>query len=379
MPRNNQDKPKEKFGGYQSPHYTIVPDELFDEQMAELSGPELKVLLYIIRHTYGFKKDNDNISISQMLNGIIKRDGTRQDKGCGLSKPTLLQALRDLQERNLIIAERRMSRERGNEPTNYRLNVLTEPVPQVQSPPLVKDLYQGVGKGVLPTPWSKDLTTQDTREQETTRQETIISNRFDGDANLQQTSNSKFSKKQRKFSAKPTAETEDPPQRTQRNGFAPIAEVLSSRVGKLASRSPKTGSGSAGNPKGSSKSHAEPDEAASRSRGRPKKFPVPPDLEQFTKDITLEFHDSSKLASNLSFVGRVLEESGLDSAYLYQLMQEARTLTKQRGNIEKPSEDDVGSLNKFPYFRQTLLDLIEKEGRVVSARRNNQGRQSGVI
>ena len=70
-----------------------------------------------------------------------------------------------------------------------------------------------------------------------------------------------------------------------------------------------------------------------------------------------------------SFIGRVLHESGLAPTALYQLMQEARQLTKGRGNIDKPSEDDPGFRNRFPYFRRTLLDLVEKEGREVSARR----------
>ena len=38
-----------RFKGFVSPRYTQVPDALFDELMAYLSGAELKVLLYI-RH-----------------------------------------------------------------------------------------------------------------------------------------------------------------------------------------------------------------------------------------------------------------------------------------------------------------------------------------
>ena len=97
---------------------------------------------------------------------------------------------------------------------------------------------------------------------------------------------------------------------------------------------------------------------------------MPPDLDLFIQDISTEFHDASKLPSNRSFIGRVLHETGLPSTVLYQLMQEARQLTKRRGNIEKPSADDPGFRNRFPYFRQTLLDLVEKEGRVVAARRD---------
>jgi hypothetical protein len=45
--------------------------------MADLSGAELKVVLYVARRTFGFGKESDNISLSQMAQGITKRDGMR--------------------------------------------------------------------------------------------------------------------------------------------------------------------------------------------------------------------------------------------------------------------------------------------------------------
>src|SRR5215831_6575531 len=72
---------------------TLESNKSVDDLMSHLSGAELKVLLYIIRRTFGFKKDADNISLSQLLNGIVTRDGRRMDYGVGLSKPTLLTAL----------------------------------------------------------------------------------------------------------------------------------------------------------------------------------------------------------------------------------------------------------------------------------------------
>src|SRR3954465_5372317 len=93
---------KSTFRGFRSPTYTQVPDELFDELLSVLSGAELKVLLYIIRRTFGFKRDADAISLSQMMSGITTRDGDRLDRGVGLSKPTLLQALRSLEANNII-------------------------------------------------------------------------------------------------------------------------------------------------------------------------------------------------------------------------------------------------------------------------------------
>ena len=91
----------------------MVPDQLFDELLAELSGAEIKVLLYIIRRTYGFKRERDAISLSQMLCGIQTKDGKVLDRGVGLSKPTLLAAMRGLTERGIVRAERQRSAERG--------------------------------------------------------------------------------------------------------------------------------------------------------------------------------------------------------------------------------------------------------------------------
>jgi Bacteriophage replication protein O len=113
-----------RFKGFISPRYTQVPDELFDELMAYLSGAELKVLLYIIRRTFGFKKDSDNISLRQICNGIKTREGEVLDKGTGLSLSTVQIALKGLLEKNCVITARNRSKAKGDEPTTYSLNML---------------------------------------------------------------------------------------------------------------------------------------------------------------------------------------------------------------------------------------------------------------
>jgi phage replication O-like protein O len=122
------EKTKPKFPGFRKPTYTIVPDELFDELLADLTGSELKVLLYIIRRTFGWKKDTDNISLKQMIEGITKADGSVLDSGTGLSKPTVTKAVKSLVAKNVILARRRRSHEKGDESTTYALNVIGDPV-----------------------------------------------------------------------------------------------------------------------------------------------------------------------------------------------------------------------------------------------------------
>lgn len=114
------------FKGFSSPTTTPVPDALFDELLTELSGSELKVVLYIIRRTFGFKKTSDTISLKQMLHGITKKDGTPLDRGVGIrSKTTLLKVLNDLERKTLIVRQQRSNRERGSLPTAYRLKMVT--------------------------------------------------------------------------------------------------------------------------------------------------------------------------------------------------------------------------------------------------------------
>src|SRR3954447_23074034 len=96
----------EKFLGFASPNTTPTPDDLFDRFLPELSGGELKVLLYIIRRTYGFKKDSDAISMTQICEGIKTNTGKNLDYGTGLSKAAVKTAVRSLEQRGLIVVGR---------------------------------------------------------------------------------------------------------------------------------------------------------------------------------------------------------------------------------------------------------------------------------
>src|SRR3712207_6438328 len=115
-----------KFAGFSSPNTTPVPDVLFDELLLLLDNAELRVLLYIIRRTFGFKRSTDDIAISQMVDGIRKKDGTVLDRGTGMSKGSVIRGLKGLLEKGVILARRNTSRERGFEPTTYALKFKNE-------------------------------------------------------------------------------------------------------------------------------------------------------------------------------------------------------------------------------------------------------------
>jgi len=134
--------PEGAFPGFRAPSYTMVPDELFDQLLPDLSGAALKVLLYIVRRTFGFKKQCDNISLSQLCCGITTRDGRALDRGTGLSRSTVILALKELTGRNIIIAARHGNDKHGNEATTYQLHMASTtpagdppPGPKIGLPP----------------------------------------------------------------------------------------------------------------------------------------------------------------------------------------------------------------------------------------------------
>jgi hypothetical protein len=111
-----------RFAGFEEPNYTPIPDVFFDEVMCHLTEAELRVALYIMRRTFGFKKRADAISFNQFLKGITTRDGRRLDHGCGIAGRTnLTRALKGLEEKGIIVARRSTSTRGDAQTTVYEL------------------------------------------------------------------------------------------------------------------------------------------------------------------------------------------------------------------------------------------------------------------
>jgi len=149
------------YEGFGSPNGTIVPDDVFDVLMPQLTDPELRVLLYIIRRTFGFKRNEDNISLKQMVEGIRTRDGRVLDRGTGISKASVARGLKGLTEKGIIAVKHNSSAARGNEPTTYALRfkelqaphedvatqtLLPTPLSQIETPPLSQIETRGVSQ-----------------------------------------------------------------------------------------------------------------------------------------------------------------------------------------------------------------------------------------
>ena len=75
---------------FQKPNYHNVPNEFVDTYLKELSGAETKIIAVVMRKTFGFHKDFDYLSISQLM------------EYTGLSNRQIINSTQSLIEKDLI-------------------------------------------------------------------------------------------------------------------------------------------------------------------------------------------------------------------------------------------------------------------------------------
>lgn len=76
---------------FSAPNYTICPNDLIDYYMADMGGAELKVVLAIVRHTFGYHKKQEALTLEtlQEITGLCERsviEATRMTEERGLIK-----------------------------------------------------------------------------------------------------------------------------------------------------------------------------------------------------------------------------------------------------------------------------------------------------
>lgn len=94
---------------FSAPNYTQTPNEFFDVLLPTLKEGELRILLVIMRQTFGWQKKWDKISASQF------------EKKTGMDDRSVYRSLKSLVEKRLIIKHKKG--ERGSEECWYSLNV----------------------------------------------------------------------------------------------------------------------------------------------------------------------------------------------------------------------------------------------------------------
>jgi hypothetical protein len=250
----------------------------------------------------------------------------------GLSKKTLLQAIKSLEEQNIILTQRRRSQEKGDEPTSYRLHVRSEAAGEVSTPPVGEKLHHGGGGRSAPPPWGKNSPTQETVMGET---DLDLSNFERSHDNIEETGEER--RDQPRAHAAATTKIESV--QTAQAGSPPEPASLKDLIAR---RRQVSGGPRRGRVVGSSDD---------RER-----------LRAFLGDFALELGDEAPLASTITRTLNIFKTANLPPERWGDMLYQARGLTQEHtAQIRKTAGDGGDGLrrkNKMPYFLATLEHLV---------------------
>ena len=151
MPRRREDDqhpiPPTQFSGFERPeaNYFRMPNNWTDITAGISSIAELKVVEYILRHTWGYQEYGikKHITIDEFVHGRRRADGSRLDLGTGLSERAVYDGLRKAVEDGLIEEEIDDS-DRGRLKKYYSLKMKPDPGEEEAPADTLQTLQPGV-------------------------------------------------------------------------------------------------------------------------------------------------------------------------------------------------------------------------------------------
>src|SRR6266550_9065360 len=97
------------FEGFSKPeaNFFRLPNEWTDITAHITSLAEIKLVEYVLKHTWGYSEFNmvKKITTDEFMYGRKRKDGTRIDIGTGLSKPSVIEGLHKAVEHGLLEVE----------------------------------------------------------------------------------------------------------------------------------------------------------------------------------------------------------------------------------------------------------------------------------
>ncbi len=344
------------FEGFESPNTTPVPDVVFDRLLARLGEAELKALLYIVRRTFGFKRDRDPISFNQFLKGITTRDGRILDEGCGVrNRTTLSTALKSLEEKGIVISEKGTDERGENVTTIYRLRFKDG-----------RDTSQrgidGDDQGVV----------RQTYHRSTNSPPPVVRQTYPQETGLQQTDRHPSNDRMASADEKRKKPTTSSAARTPTSAGdvvkrLPLAEAVTRwqecQPGAGTQRTvapPQQGNNDAAGPA------RQPAVPMAPRRGRIRQVPQQDEdyqmLQAYMVDFARELNDRAPLKASTTRLYNLLKRSGTDhDAFIAQLYA-ARAIVKERtSSIRSCGEDSAAGFptrHKAAYFFAVLEDIL---------------------
>jgi DNA-binding PadR family transcriptional regulator len=142
------------FPGFSKPeaNFFRLPNEWTDITASITSLAEVKLVEYVLKHTWGYSEFDlvKKITTNEFMYGRKKKDGTRVDSGTGLSKPSVIEGLNNAVKHGLLEVEIDES-DKARIKKCYKLRMKTpleETEPEVKAAQTeVKNVYIG-GKNI---------------------------------------------------------------------------------------------------------------------------------------------------------------------------------------------------------------------------------------
>src|SRR6266480_3668441 len=98
-----------QFDGFSKPeaNFFRLPNEWTDITAHITSLAEMKLVEYVLKHTWGYSEFDmvKKITTDEFMNGRKKKSGDRVDKGTGLSKPSVIAGLKSAVKHGLLEEE----------------------------------------------------------------------------------------------------------------------------------------------------------------------------------------------------------------------------------------------------------------------------------
>lgn len=84
------------FSGFEKPkaNFSPIPHELIAQLPRFKTLAELKIVLYVLRHTWGYQDDYKKITLDEFENGRKTKDGNRIDEGVGMTRPSIISGIK---------------------------------------------------------------------------------------------------------------------------------------------------------------------------------------------------------------------------------------------------------------------------------------------
>src|SRR2546430_4415261 len=109
LPMNRKQKEKIYYEGFERPesNFFRMPNDWTDLTAKLTSLAEIKVVEYVLRHTWGYQEFwiAKKITTNEFMNGRKRQDGSRIDSGTGLSNRAVIDGLRLAVEHGLLLEE----------------------------------------------------------------------------------------------------------------------------------------------------------------------------------------------------------------------------------------------------------------------------------